>query len=217
MSVINEYESPIYASDSRNSQRRSLRVEPLRQRRERAWETQQNSGFRIRISRPVMTDQPKIFERELKAWIPFVHAGVASRRSIGNFAVTMFDTNQQPLMYNDGYRSVEELREKIAVKLPKLLSRTGIIKIAGIAEFGSPKRPFIGLTFKEDDIKQEIRSLVAVVAPELALDDNHQQLHIPHISLGQVHCPESVAEIKNALEGTLPDYVRLAGAEITYE
>lgn len=205
-------EAPVYVDFGiSNRQRRALRGPSANQRRNAARQSQAESGIRIRISRQVINQAD--FAPELKIWIPSVQDGVASRKSLGNLAMTVFDTTQQPLRYCDDI-STESLEEDLESKYPELFRRTDPLEVTGTAFFGNRKSPFIGLTFAPGRAYDEIQQVRQLVAPELALDSSHQLSHQPHVSLGQVFSYDRALELKEKLDPVTPRYVQLAPAKV---
>lgn len=210
-------EQPIYLpyeDGMRNRERRALRGPSVKQRRNTAREEQARSGQRIRIARRVLNQLD--FKKELEVWIPFVQDGVASRRSLGNLAITLFDTNQQPLRFAEECTE-EELKDRFEVRYPALFQNTPPIEVVGTDRFGDKSMPFIGLILAPGFAYSERREVRGIAAPELLLDDSHQNPHKPHVSLGQAFTREAAGNIQNKLDLILPGYVQFAPADITVE
>lgn len=205
------YEVSPYEDGISNRQRRALRGPSAHARLATARQAQADSGVRVRIARKVLNQGD--FKSELKIWIPSVQNGVAARKSLGNLAMTIFDTSQQPLRYSDGITQ-DSLEENLAEQYPALYAPTKPLEVTGTALFGSKARPFIGLTFAPGPAFTELRKVQAIVAPELALDSSHQLKHQPHVSLGQVFSYEQALVIQDKLSSNLPGYVQLAPADV---
>lgn len=211
------FERQAYSDDSRGMstrQRRSLRGPSANQRLTNARNAQSSSGVRVRIARSVVNQTD--FQPELKAWIPSVQDGVASRKSLGNLAMTVFDTTQQPLRFSDDLTE-ESLTKDFQRRYPLLFVKTKPLEVTGIALFGNRDRPFIGLTFAPGQAFDEIGTVRDIVAPELALDASHQQSHQPHVSLGQAFSYDRAVEIMAKLDPVRPDYVQFAPATVLVE
>lgn len=211
-------EAPVYSDEISQRQRRSLRQIPHSKRYELARRAQDAAGFRIRISRAVLNNLA--FRPELERWTPFVQAEprIAERRSMGNLALTLFDTAQQPLTRAVSYSSEEELHERLEIRHPQLFANTEPIPVIGLALFGNTAVcPFIGLKLGGDVIREEITVVRRVVAPELSLDSIHLPLHTPHVSLGKVLNPGSVRHVVEAIESYLPQAVQFKPAHIEFE
>jgi hypothetical protein len=204
-----------YTDEISNRQRRSLNGSK-KGKLQAARQAQEKAGFRLRISRSVLNHQD--FGPELKTWIPFVQAGLASRKSLGNLSITLFDTNQQPLRHNnEGFGSEDELLELLQDRRPELFVRTPPIKVTGISLFGNESEPFVGLRLEPGFIYDELGHVRRIVAPELSLDRSHQLEHLPHVTVGQATRPESVEAIQVALRTVLPDYVQFTESNIDYQ
>jgi hypothetical protein len=223
MKVLPSFEQPIYSDGLYNPyvdeissrERRSLRQKPKSVRRNDAFKAQGDAGYRVRISRPVL-NQPH-FMPELKTWIPFVQAGVARRRSLGNLALTVFDTSQQPLMREEGFESEERLKDRLFDRRPELARDSPPIIVKGMALFGNAREPFVGLTLEPGFVYEELGEVRRIVSPALDLDRSHQLDHIPHVTLGQISHLESIDTIQSALREVLPEYVQFAAADVTYK
>lgn len=203
-------EGCIYTDEA--SRRRSNRTQRPRDRLATARRAQAESGIRIRIARPVANQSD--FAQELKVWIPHVQEGMAARKSLGNLAMTLFDTNQQPITCSDG-QTEESIREKIEVRYSKLFVASPTIEVTGIRRFGNTDRPFLGLTLAPGFAQQEQQTVRALVAPELALGEDYQLEHTLHVSLGQAFSRERAERIEKALLPVLPTYVKFGPADIS--
>lgn len=201
-------EGSVYEDDSR---RRRHRTQTAEERRAAAIAAQAMSGSRVRIARSVKNQGN--FADELKVWIPFVQSGVASRKSLGNLAMTVFDTAQQPLINNSfNQASVEE---KLKRDCPALFKDSPRIEVTGTDLFGSRSQPFIGLTLAPSSVYLEWQSVRDIIAPELSLGDAHLPRHRIHVSLGQAHTHDHAVIIQKALQSSLPEYVQFKGARVS--
>ncbi|MBC7546835.1 hypothetical protein H7171_03775 [Candidatus Saccharibacteria bacterium] len=194
---------------------RGPRIISVTQRRQQAYDAQQQSGMRIRIARPVL-DQPRVFQDQLKIWHAPQQEGVAKRKNIGSFAMTIFDTKQQPLKNCEPF-TVESLEEEFQSRYPQLFRATGRIAVTGMQVFGGREKSFIGLTLEHQEIMPERHKVYGVIAPELLLSDYHLKENRPHISLGTVFRPHLVPEIRELLEPVIPKFVQFGPATLMVE
>lgn len=199
-----------FADESRNSQRRTTRYRPAEELAI-ARKRQQESGVRIRLSRPVKNH--KDFSPELKVWHEPVQFGYATRKGLGALAVTLFDTNQQPLRSSDGH-SQASLLELLQEWYPAFFQDTPPITVTGTAPFGSSSKPFIGLTLGPGFLYDEQTRIRSLVAPELSIDDSHQLQHRLHVSLGQVFVAAQAQAIEEQLRPVVPGYVQFGPGQI---
>ncbi len=210
-------EAPVYLpyeDGIRNRERRALRGPSVQERRNAARAAQAQSGQRVHIARAVL-NQPD-FREELKVWIPWVQDGVATRRSLGNLTMTLFNTSQQPLRYAEDYTE-EDLRDKFANRYPALFDRTPPLEVTGTDLFGNENRPFIGLMLAPGFAYRELAEVRGIIAPELVLDSSHQNPHRPHVSLGQAFTNAAALELQKRLNPVLPAYVQFGPADINVE
>jgi hypothetical protein len=208
------YETRIYEDGISNRQRRAIRGKSTRERLTEARDAQAQSGIRVRIARPVKNETD--FMGELKVWIPSVQAGVARRKSLGNLAMTVFDTAQQPIRACAGLTK-EEIERRLASQYRPIFEQSPPIEVTGTALFGNLSRPFIGLTLAPGFAFKERGIVRPIVAPELGLDDRHQPDHRLHVSLGQALSHERAIEIQAALATVLPNYVQFRPATVSVE
>ncbi|HSX46419.1 MAG TPA: hypothetical protein VLF87_00285 [Patescibacteria group bacterium] len=205
-------ETPIYEDAISNRQRRSLQRQSSRDRLATARDAQATSGVPIRIARSVKNQTD--FLPELKIWIPYGHAHTAKRKSLGNLAMTIFDTSQQPLRSSEG-QTLESVEALFDARYPDLLRPSPPIEVAGIGLYGIKDCPFIGLQLAPGFSEREQETVRQLIAPELALDASHQKIHRMHISLGQALSRECAVVLLEELEPVLPTYVQLLPASIT--
>lgn len=204
------YESPStcldpYEDASRRRQARSIKTP--KQRYNEAKDGQRKSGMRIRIYRPISNSQD--FRDELRAWQLPADRGLAERRSLGGLAMTLFDTQQQPLKYCPDYTE-EELTDLLALRLPTLFLASGPHKVEGLRLFGVNKNETSGhlvLSFPMGELNDELKKVKSIVAPEISLADDHLLSHIPHVSLGKIVDLSKREEIESLIEPVMPKQV----------
>lgn len=204
-------ECSIYEDDGRG---RRPKVPSAAKRRAAAFAAQSMSGVRVRIARDVVNQLD--FKPELAAWTPFVQGGTAHRKSLGNLAMTVFDTRQQPLMNSEGLTE-DAVRTRLYRACPDVFEETQRIKVVGIDTFGNPERPFLGLLLEPGVIHLQKGTVREAVAPELALGDDHLPDHRLHVSLGQVFGSDNAKHILDTLGPNLPSHVVFKGVDITVE
>jgi hypothetical protein len=209
-----EFPLSLYEDGSRNSQRRSLRYQPARQRRQQARVAQTASGLRYRIWRKVLNEED--FADELRIWHPAQQNGDVKRKNYREFTLTVFDTNQQPIRHVESYTE-EELTELLMRKRPQLFEPTGRIATAGVAPFGN--KTFLALHFGEQLEDDRVTARNAI-APELMIDDSHQLVHRSHVSLGKILVKDAAQrarvcdELRAQLEPVIPKFAEFGPAQV---
>lgn len=197
-----------------NRERRALRGPSPRDRRAAARSAQIASGVRIRLARKVMNQLD--FREQRKKWYPAVQEGTATSKSIGSFALTVFDTAQQPLRFGEEHTK-ESVEERIRARYPDFFLPSPPIEVTGTALFGNRDKPFIALTLAPGHAYDEKVKTRDLIAPELWLDNSHQLDDVPHISLGQVFARSKAEEIRIMLAPVLPAYVQFMPGIVNVE
>jgi hypothetical protein len=218
LSASPHYDGSPYEDGISNRQRRSLRGPSKADIRQAARTAQEQSGIRIRISRPVKNQLD--FKPELKAWEVPTQARKTDRRGLGNLGITVFDTKQTPLRIGTDHdkASLEQLMRDY---YPALFKESPLVEVAGVDLFGKKDKltdmPFVGLTFLYGHAHKEQRTVRDLVAPELALDDSHQLDHRPHVSLGTATSPDWGHRMIELVEPVVPKFVQFNPGIITVE
>jgi hypothetical protein len=205
---------PSHEDGISNRERRSLRGPSVQARRTAAREAQTASGLRVRVSRAVKNQLA--FKDELKVWHLPVQTGIATRKSLGSLAVTIFDTAQQPLRFGEMF-SEAALKDVLDERYPALFEESPPIEVTGTDLFGSRQSPFVALTLAAGFAYREQASVQAIIAPELSLDASHQLEHRPHVSLGRLLVADRAQDIRAQLAPLIPEYVQFKPATICIE
>jgi hypothetical protein len=213
-----DYESATYTYPVTNLVSESRRRQPLSRRelQDRARKNQKNSGTHIRVARTVLNGSD--FGPELEAWHRIVIEKNGIRKSLGNLAVTLFDTSQTPLLNCPDHYDSESLKDRIEEKHPEYFQKTRPIAVSGTRLVGDIESGFawVALTFDcaRNPLLEERRNIGRIIAPELRLSDSHMREQTLHISLGQMSVKEYQRDFKDELESQLPEYVILRPATV---
>lgn len=193
-----------------NRQRRSLRQQSTSTRRQQARRAQAASGMRLRIWRKVLNEED--FAAQLRVWHQPHQNGTARRKNYRSFSLTVFDTSQQPLRSMEQFNE-DDLADTLRHRHLGLFEQLAPIATQGAMRFGGNQAPFLALSFASDRLDSEQKVILQTVAPELWLDDSHQNIHRPHVSLGKITVANAADrerithEIQGQLDPVLPKHV----------
>lgn len=199
------------------SRQSPVKIRPAAERLAAARLSQEASKTVIRIYRPVLNELD--FEPQFFAWREYMQGATASRRSLGNLTMTLFDSNQQPLKNVPTYTEAE-MKDFLGIRYPKLFEPTPRIAVTGTSLLGSEKYPFVALGLATDGfLKKDKKEVLKLIAPELTIANDHQKEHRLHVSLGQAQ-PETAKLILRKFQEEqiiLPRHVQFGPGEVTVE